>query len=169
MTRRSRRKQESHIRRLRSGEERTIRGAVSACSVSVGRRMILRRSNGPCVMRRQRDRLQQDATSCRNWASKAVVQVRRYLGVLFLLSSEFNRSICFTAGVPCVRGRPSACVDSLDFGCDMPCKLPELICTGLNALLSWFSYNKLGSLTVLYICFFVTIIRTSCFFVIDAS
>ena len=91
--------------------------------------------------------------------------MRRYLGVLFLLSSEFNRSICFTAGVPCVRGQPSACVDSLDFGCYMPCKLSELICTGLNALRSWFSYNKLGSLTVLYICFFVT----SCFFVIDAS
>ena len=117
------------------------------------------------MMRRQRDRLQQDATSCRNWAAKAVVQVRRFLGVLFLLSSEFNRSICFTAGVLCLRGQPSACVDSLDFGCYMPCKLPELICTGLNALLSWFSYNKLGSLTVLYICFFVT----SCFFVIDAS
>ena len=84
--------------------------------------------------------------------------MRRYLGVLSLLSSEFNRNICFTAGVPCVRSQPSACVDSLDFGCYMPCKLPELICTGLNALLSWFSYNKLGSLTVLYIWFFVTII-----------
>ena len=62
-----------------------------------------------------------------------------------------------------MRERSAEC-DSLDFGCYMPCKLPELICTGLNALLSWFSYNKLGSLTVLYICFFVTIIRTSCFF-----
>ena len=48
-----------------------------------------RKNDSRCRERMQRHRREKD---------EAVVQVRRFLGVLFLLSSELNRSICLTAG-----------------------------------------------------------------------